>query len=1295
MLPEMDSKKAEMDEIRLLLQNDNVTSIILLGKHGVGKTWMANAMSVGLTNRTIWVYLNKKYNRRTLHERIARQLSLLSNEEWEDDEEDEKEETLENLKLKISTKLKEEAPLKREKSGHEKSQENKFFLLILDDVLQKHEREIMSDLHHLGLNEHNFFKVLMTTEETRDQLASEGFKNETESRNRRLHQIKTLSQDESKILLKERIKPSIRDSPHIERQIAAMENEISKGIPATIITIAEALNYIGQHDSGACLLESILEEAGNDGKEADHVTRLLCCWYDMLPTKVIDHFWHSMLHFLRHGGAHYNELITHWIIEGYFGCFDQIKKAYEQGHDVLMELIDYGILGKQKDNIIIMDQAFSCITHHRHSVYTKTASLGLVNAFKDKDEQWEGFGRLMHTSGMIKSPYGRKNWKKVSALMMDGSYLSKEVPETFFQPMHGLEVFGIFNPLFRYLPLPLSTMKKLVVLVLRGCVLLEKIDCIRELVNLHVLEVSGAASMDKIPDDLFQNLPNLQCFNLSAPKIESLPPSLFNRSKLRWLILRQCVCLKTLPSLQELVNLEVIDLSGAVSLSELQDETFSPLKKLQMIDFSKSEIDRLPSLDNLKRLTGLRLSGCASLTRLPSLKTLSSLQLLDVSDAKSLKEIQDGSLDNKVDLQMVNLSGTAIRQLPSNMSNLSDLLLKNCSFLGRLPSTVAFKNLKILDVSGSSALYEIEDKSFEHLRFLKILDFSKTKIKELPSLSNLGNLRQMALIGCSYLQKLPDLGGLKRLQKLDLSGCVKLVELPSLSALEKLEVVDVSGCRCLKFKEDKSFEKMLGLQILNLSETKIESLPTLCKPSNLRHLILQNCIGLKILSPLEHLSKLEELVLCGACSLEETKAQFLEGMKDLQILDLSGTPLTTLPSLSNLTNLRELTLRGCSGLKTVPGMEALKNLEHIDLCGTAIEKLPSLNIYCRLHQLLLKDCSNLEELQNLNSLTQLEVLDLSGTRIKKFPYEISELTCLKHLDLPDLKDVLEIDLGKIKYLPEELNWDQCGLFKYTGKLVKCEKPTIFVRGNKIFQCLEKSLELWKTYFKQFHFVVGHHMKQDEDGDINFSKDGLFMRDICFRTRYFCFPVEDVRLLEIHGSYILPSGFDSVLKHTKYLFLVDNKSISCLSDLGADNVAEMRGCWIERCTKMESVLDGEEVDIRLGSNLEILWVSNLPSLKNLYSGTEGFKNLKHLYLDCCPVIVNVFSSSQFPENLEVLHVKFCDKLETLFRCETVEGRVLQKLQTLHLFELPELRSIGIRLPSQLTLNVKECPKFEEH
>lgn len=1248
--------KRRKEDILEDLREKNVTTIVLHGEHGVGKTWTAREVSIsamreGLTYRTLWVYLNKKYDSKTLHESIARQLSLLSTEEWEDDDEDEKAESSKDLELRISTMLKEEAT-----EIHKKESE-KFLLLILDDVCGEDEENSMSYLRTLlGTNDHNFFKCLITMEERTGQKASEGLKNEIENVGTKLHQIRPLSPEESESLLRSKI-TQISDS--LTKCLA----NISKGFPATIITIGAALNFIGRHDYGARLLGNILEGASNDEKEADLITRLLCRSYDMLPKgSTIDCFWHGVQYFLKHDAVHYNELITHWIIEGYFGGYDQIQKAYEKGHDVLMELLDSGMLRKQEDNMVIMEQPVLSIRHHRRSGFNGTASLDLPNVFEVGKR--EGFGKMTQTDGMIKSLCGRKHWEKVSTLLIDGSCLSREVPEAFFQHMQGLEVFAIFNRRLR--SPPWSSMKGLAVLVLRGCDLLKEVN-IDELENLRVLEISGAA-LDKLCDDFFQNLPHLQSLNLSAARIEALPHSFSNLRKLRWLVLRRCLRLQTLPSLRALPSLEVIDLHGAVSLRKVQDKNFSFLKDLQLLDLSRASIDRLPCLHNLGNLTGLVLSGCARLNRLPRLQTLTRLQILDVSNAGDLKEVHDESLEKNARLQIFDLSGPAISQPPSNQSN---------------ACTEALKGLKVPRLSGDSALVELGDESFENLKCLQILNLSRSKIKELPSLSNPGNLRELLLVDCSSLQKLPRLEGLEKLQKLHLSGCVELVELPHLSALENLEVLDLSGCTALKV-ENQSFEKMSHLRILDLSETKIDSLPTLCDHGNLLHLLLRKCIALKELPPLEHLLKLEVLNLSGARSLGEIDAQFLEGMSQLQILDLSETLLTELPSLSKLINLRQLNLRGCSLLKTMPILEALTKLEAIDLSGTAVASLPDLKSCSNLRQLLLKDCSRVEELQRLDSFEHLEILDLSGTKIKRFPDEISELTSLERLGLPDLRDVHEFDWQKIKHLPEEINWDQCGIFEHTNNL---EKPTIFVRGTEIFQCLEKHPNLWETNLKQFRFFVAPITKQGEDGCFKFCKDGHIFRHVYFRTRH-C-SEENYQFLEIHGSYNFPDGFESVLKHTTCLSVVDNKYLSCLSILGDDAVGVLRGCWIERCTKMESV------DISVGRNLEFLWVSNLPVLKNLCSGgmqTAGFKNLKHLYLDCCPTIENVFPSSQFPENLEVLHVKFCDTLKTLFECGTGKRHTLQKLQRLHLLELPELRSIGIEFAPGTDFEHRECPKL---
>jgi Leucine-rich repeat (LRR) protein len=165
----------------------------------------------------------------------------------------------------------------------------------------------------------------------------------------------------------------------------------------------------------------------------------------------------------------------------------------------------------------------------------------------------------------------------------------------------------------------------------------------------------------------------------------------------------------------------------------------------------------------------------------------------------------------------------------------------------------------------------------------------------------------------------------------------------------------------------------------------------------------------------------------------------------LRSLNLSGTSLK-LPQMSNLTNLIELSLRGCKLSDSEPDLGKCIKLEVLDLSETDIQSLPSLDKFGNLRDLKLRGCSRLEKLPSLKSLIHLEVLDLWGTGVKEFPYEISELTRLKHLDLPDLKDVPSLDWGKIKHLPEELNWDQCGIFKHIRN-----RPCMSVSGTEIFK----------------------------------------------------------------------------------------------------------------------------------------------------------------------------------------------------------------------------------------------------
>uniref|UniRef100_A0A2N9EIH2 Disease resistance R13L4/SHOC-2-like LRR domain-containing protein n=1 Tax=Fagus sylvatica TaxID=28930 RepID=A0A2N9EIH2_FAGSY len=1097
-------------------------------------------------------------------------------------------------------------------------------LLIVDGVPDTmDENFIMKELRQIMLLNKQT-KFLFTTrnepvkEESRQSKeTNEEIEIESEEM-KKVIEIKPLPEDEGLALLKTRVTKTVSDN---------CANEIakrSKGLPAAIVVIAEALNRIGEHDCGVLTLERAVKEAATCEEANNGANSLLRCGYEMLPRNMalINCCRYTLQFFFMHGGVHYNELIACWIMEGYFGPVDHIEKAYKEGHCVLVELIDRHLLKIQNDNVVVVEGLALTVLDFCQDGYIGTSSLGFASVFEGS--KWQGFGRITHADGMIKTLCNHVKWDKVSTLLIDGSRLCKEVTDTFFKPMLGLEVLALFNTTIKSLPSNLSGMDKLHLLVLRGCDLLENVDHIKELENLTVLEISGATSLIKIPNDFFDKLLKLRSLKLSAVQIKSLPSSISELSELRWLNLKGCSSLEELPRLKKLTNLQVLDLSDAIELRKMKDKTLKAHIELRMLDVSQTKLDRLPFLKNLGNLTQLSLRYCECLTRLPSLKSLSKLQLLDLSGSPILKEIQDESFPSMGSLKSLNFSKTAVRHLPSNISSLP--------------------NLESLNLSDACSFDKIEDNISEPLRCLFNLDLSNTKINNLPSLSNLGNL-----------------------QTLNLSGCSALTEI-----------------------RDQSFEHLTCLQHLNLSETKIERLPSLSNLINLCCLLLRNCVSLKELPPLESLLKLEELDLCGARSLEKTEAKFLEHMVHLRFLNLSGTELK-LPPMSNHTNLTKLSLQGCSLSELYPNLGKYINLEVLDLSETDIESLPSLDNSGNLRDLKLRGCSRLEKLPSLKSLIYLEVLDLWGTGVKEFPYEISELTRLKHLDLPDLKDVPPLDWGQIKHLPEELNWAQCHVFKHVRN-----RPCISVRGTDFFLNFKESPELWETCFKEFQFSVCALKEEGKAGDIWWHKVDPFFRKIYFQT--LSFPEEHGQYLEVMGFDSFPAGVEVALLKAEYISLIDNKFIESLSDLAAGvkamdfgNVMAMKCCRVERSTKMKTIFGGE-AEVIVEGNLETLWASNLPILDSVSSGDLQlgcFKNFRKLYLDCCPMLKTI-PSSQLPENLEVLQIKFCDKLETLFMPNTSTEFKLQNLKKVYLVELPNLTSIGVLETSIGVLETESLP-----
>jgi adenylate kinase family enzyme len=356
--------------------------------------------SPGLSYTPIWVplnqrgdYSNRKLLRRYLHEIIARELPRNSTAEELDDtaskEDEPKEESL-GLDSLIKDRISAAAKLEPKKYD-----ENKPLLLILDGVPDTlDEADIMAELEALrkplvaNMGTALFNKVLITRRskevltkevgETKEMIVTKpplpvavdekAAKNITPAdqtagandtkpppdqkpnqminrlsdEERKVIEIKALSEKEgltlfNHIVTHEKVKQITDFQKHAGDIIKK-----SKGFPAAIIVIAEALKYIAERDSeiNLTILEDALKKAATGEEKPDGS-------------------WHSPRFFQKPGRVHYNELIACWILEANVGAVTAVygvEEAYNVGHCVLMKLIDRQMLKIQDDNTVAMEE---------------------------------------------------------------------------------------------------------------------------------------------------------------------------------------------------------------------------------------------------------------------------------------------------------------------------------------------------------------------------------------------------------------------------------------------------------------------------------------------------------------------------------------------------------------------------------------------------------------------------------------------------------------------------------------------------------------------------------------------------------------------------------------------------------------------------------------------------------------------------------------------------------------------------------------------------------------------------
>ncbi|KAA8536806.1 hypothetical protein F0562_029284 [Nyssa sinensis] len=217
---------------------------------------------------------------------------------------------------------------------------------------------------------------------------------------------------------------------------------------------------------------------------------------------------------------------------------------------------------------------------------------------------------------------------------------------------------------------------------------LEKVSLMRCIINfpegmsprcpkLSTLLCSHNHDLMEIPHSFFVHMPALRVLDLSDTKICELPNSILNLENLTGLFLKDCILLKYVPPLGNLMVLQVLNLSRT-SIEEVP-QGMQRLTGLTSFFLEYCyELKYVPPLGNLTALQVLNLSG-TSIEEVPQgMERLTSLTGLFLENCAQLKYVPP--LGNLTALQVLNLSGTSIEEVPQGMEmlvNLNHLYIEN------------------------------------------------------------------------------------------------------------------------------------------------------------------------------------------------------------------------------------------------------------------------------------------------------------------------------------------------------------------------------------------------------------------------------------------------------------------------------------------------------------------------------------------------------------------------------------------------------------------------------------------
>ncbi|KAF8726401.1 hypothetical protein HU200_019865 [Digitaria exilis] len=502
--------------------------------------------------------------------------------------------------------------------------------------------------------------------------------------------------------------------------------------------------------------------------------------------------------------------------------------------------------------------------------------------------------------------------------------------------------------------------------------------------NLRTIIIDGPGLIDKDMLDVVENsIEKSKSLRLLRSNLENTfhLSRLSDLKHLRYVYLHR-ISLEGMRELVKLYHLLLVDcLTDSREAEPRHVMYFGNIDRLRYVNYGARRLGEFPigRLTSLQELCNYRIQGSKGnkISAIKNLRTLRELQVFGLENVESLEEADNAKLSEKQYLNSLSLMWSA----RNNAENGNDDLI-----LDHLEPHANIRNLTISGYCGTRLPFWIEKLRVKNLVSLELARciyweqlpslgelecLKKLWLERLPSLQQIGQTSQrsnnscidsylpphldtLIVRHCEELKQLPIIPPSLVHMKISKVGLTKFPRIGNLhgESIEtrpsKLQFVSVEECENLTLLEGSLLLQIHYIRTINvlcISDCKeLESAPRFDEMGHLRELNIRNCPKLRVSG------EIEGMIMSPL-------------LKKLIIKQSGDVGHLLMKSLHGLTNLSELELENCPGLRSLPSADVcktLKSLKFLEIIGCEnLSSLGGLGSLRSLISLKISSCSNL------------------------------------------------------------------------------------------------------------------------------------------------------------------------------------------------------------------------------------------------------------------------------------------------------------------------------------------------